>query len=70
MANMENGSGSGLNIDKIIGFCKKNVKYISGGVLLVALVLLFFLDSSLLFRLVLPAGIINSHDRQNDNKRY
>ena len=39
MANMENGSGSGLNIDKIIGFCKKNVKYISGGVLLVALVI-------------------------------
>lgn len=39
MANMENGSGSGLNIDKIIGFCKKNVKYISGGVLLVVLVI-------------------------------
>lgn len=39
MANMENGSGSGLNIDKMISFCKKNVKYISGGVLLVALVI-------------------------------
>lgn len=39
MANTENGSGNGLNIDKIISFCKKNVKYISGGVLLVALVI-------------------------------
>ncbi len=39
MANMENGSGNGLDIDKIVSFCKKNVKYISGGVLLVALII-------------------------------
>lgn len=38
MANMENGSGNGLNIDKIVDFCKKNVKYISAGVVTVALV--------------------------------
>lgn len=38
MANMENGSGNGLNINKIVDFCKKNVKYVSAGVVTVALV--------------------------------
>lgn len=38
MANMDKKSENGFSIDKIISFCKDNVRYISGGVLVVALV--------------------------------
>lgn len=37
-SNNDKKSESGINIDKITDFCKKNVKYISAGVLTVALV--------------------------------
>ena len=40
MSNLNKKSNSGLNIDTIVGFCKKNVKYISAGVLTVALIVI------------------------------
>ncbi len=57
MANMENGSGNGLNIDKIVDFCKKNVKYISAGVVTVALVA---------FLAVTAVNNSGKQDKQND----
>lgn len=39
MANMDKKSENGFSIDKIVSFCKDNVRYISGGVLVVALVI-------------------------------
>lgn len=38
MANFEKKPGNGLNIDKIVTFCKSNVKYISASVVTVVLV--------------------------------
>ncbi len=38
MADMERKPEGGLDINKMVEFCKKNLKYIAGGVVTVALV--------------------------------
>ena len=37
MSDMNRRSDSGFSIDKVIDFCKKNIKYVSAGVILLQL---------------------------------
>ncbi len=46
MANLDKRPENGFSIDKIVTFCKNNVRYLSGGVLMVALVAALALTTS------------------------